>query len=64
MPTLTPADFPLMAIGPYIYRRTQSSPWLTAPDYAAACDVAARLNRDQQAAYLGGYVPAHQPVYG
>ena len=45
---LTSADFPLFAIGPLVYRRTESSPIFTAPDDAMARDLARRVNRDFQ----------------
>jgi hypothetical protein len=44
---LTPEDFPLYAIGSFIYRRTFSSPLFTAPNEAIAADLVFRLN-DQE----------------
>ena len=49
MGPLTPADFPLYAIGPHVYRRGASVPLFTAADRQAAADVVLRLNRDQMA---------------
>ena len=41
---LTPADFPLRAIGALVYAKTQSSPILTAASDAIAADLCHRLN--------------------
>ena len=46
---LTSDDFPLRAIGPCVYRRTESSPMFTASDDALAADLVARLNGDDVA---------------
>jgi len=45
---LKASDFPLIAIGPLIYSRNQSSPILTAWDDELAAEIAHRLNRDDQ----------------
>ncbi len=45
---LTSDDFPLMSIGPLVYRKTESGPLFTAPDMAMAQDLVKRLNRDDQ----------------
>lgn len=39
-------DFPLVAQGANIYRRTESSPMCVCPDDHTAAELAARLNRD------------------
>lgn len=53
---LTMADFPLKAVGQYVYRRTSSSPLIGPMSMELAVDLAARLNRDeanQQALSMG-----------
>lgn len=40
---LKPEDFPLQAIGALIYRRTESSPMITAADERLAADLVERL---------------------
>lgn len=47
MMPLTPADFPLIAIGASVYRRMMSSPLFTAPSAEVAADLVSRLNRDE-----------------
>jgi len=62
---LSAADFPLYSIGALVYRKTESSPLLTASSDFIASDIAARLNRDhfaslaafarpESGAYVGG----------
>lgn len=41
---LRPDDFPLIAVGPRVYRRTMSSPLFTAMNDQSATDLAFRLN--------------------
>lgn len=45
---LTDDDFPLVAIGPHVYRKTESSPLFHTNDMQMAADLAMRLNRDNQ----------------
>lgn len=47
--TLRPEDFPLLAIGPYVYRRMMSSPVFTAMNDHIAADLAFRLNSHEVA---------------
>jgi hypothetical protein len=47
MTPLTPADFPLLAIGACVYRRTLSSPLFTALSAEIAADLAFRLNSQE-----------------
>ncbi|MDM9643895.1 hypothetical protein [Rhizobium sp. S163] len=51
MQPLTYADFPIYSIGALVYRRTESSPFLTASSDAVAADIAMRLNRDNMTSY-------------
>lgn len=46
---LTSADFPLIAVGPSVYCKRQSSPIFTANTDELAAELAQRLNRDDQA---------------
>jgi hypothetical protein len=43
---LTAADFPLVANGQFVYRRTSSSPFIGPVSMHLAADLAFRLNRD------------------
>lgn len=45
---LQPADFPIIAIGQYVYRRSASSPFVGPVAAQLAFDIAFRLNRDHQ----------------
>lgn len=45
---LTSLDFPLVAMGNMVYRKTESSPMIVAPDDQIAAELARRLNRDDQ----------------
>ena len=47
--TLRPDDFPLLAIGPNVYRRMMSSPLFTAMNDQIAADLALRLNAHEAA---------------
>lgn len=46
---LLPEDFPLLAYGQFVYRRTSSSPIIGPVGMELAADLAARLNRDHSA---------------
>jgi hypothetical protein len=62
---LTAADFPFVAVGPHVYRRTMSSPLFTAPDMQTAADIVFRLNRDEATWSTGsGYRSSGELVYG
>lgn len=53
---LTRADFPLKAVGQYVYRRTSSSPLIGPVSTELAVELATRLNReeaDHQAMSMG-----------
>jgi hypothetical protein len=56
---LRPDDFPLLANGQYVYRRTASSPIIGPVSMELAADLAARLNRD---AYAGAADAVGSPV--
>jgi hypothetical protein len=43
---LGPDDFPLLAKGQFVYRRTGSSPFIGPVSMELAADLAGRLNRD------------------
>jgi hypothetical protein len=45
---LTDNDFPIIAQGHNVYRRTESSPICTCADQGMAAEIAKRLNRDNQ----------------
>lgn len=45
MRPLTQADFPIVAGGHNVYRRTESGPICTCSDQAMAAEIAQRLNR-------------------
>jgi len=64
---LTASDFPLVAIGPNVYRRTMSSPLLTAPSDELAEDLASRLNdhETRKLVYVPNALPGPQvsPVF-
>jgi hypothetical protein len=60
---LTKDDFPLMAVGANVYRRTMSSPLFTAPTPELAAELALRLNRNDCAGY-GYYKSSGELVYG
>jgi hypothetical protein len=53
---LTPLDFPLMNVGPLVYRQTQSSPMFQAMDDQMAADLVCRLNREEMVKW---YVSSH-----
>lgn len=46
---LKPLDFPVKAVGQYVYRRTESSPFVGPVSVDLAADIAFRLNRDEAA---------------
>jgi len=46
---LIPDDFPLVAVGNSVYRRTMGAPLFTAATDHIAADLALRLNRDGMA---------------
>lgn len=54
---LGPNDFPLLASGQYVYRRTSSSPIIGPVSMTLAADLALRLNRDHfgSSSFVAGY---------
>lgn len=48
MRPFTDDDFPLVASGHNVYRRTESSPICTCPEQEMAAELARRLNRENQ----------------
>lgn len=48
MMRFTEEDFPIMAAGHNVYRRSESSPICTCSDQEMAAAIAMRLNRDNQ----------------
>jgi hypothetical protein len=46
---LKPLDFPVRAVGQYVYRKTESSPFIGPVSVELAADLAFRLNRDEAA---------------
>ncbi len=63
MEPLKKEDFPLLAVGANVYRRSMSSPLFTAPSPELAAELAFRLNRDDTSGY--GYKRSDgQMVYG
>lgn len=64
MEMLRAEDFPLIAVGACVYRRTMSSPLFTAPSPQMAADLVLRLNRDDTCGYGYGYRSTGGLVYG
>ena len=61
---LSPLDFPLMAKGQFVYRRTCSSPLLGPMSLELARELAFRLNRDEAAKSAGGLFAADLALMG